>query len=220
MATNTNAKEKKIKEYSLGEEIAASVSHGIGAGLSIAAIPILTVISVKHGGGLHLLAALVFSISLLLEYLMSTMYHAIAAAKAKRVFKVLDHCGIYLLIAGTYTPYCLITLLPHGGFYLFVSVWALALIGIVLEAFWTYRPRWISAVIYVLLGWCVVWFIPVLYHSLPAGGFWLLVAGGICYTVGAAFYILKKIKYMHFIFHLFVLAGSICQFLSIALFVI
>lgn len=211
---------RNVREYTLGEEIANSVSHGVGAGLSIAAIPILTVIAVSHGGGVHLLAALVFSISLLLEYTMSTLYHAIAVVKAKRVFKVLDHCGIYLLIAGSYTPYCLITLAESGGGWLCVFVWAVALAGMAAEAFWVFRPRWISAVLYVLLGWSVVWFLPALLAALPAPGFWLLLAGGLSYTVGALFYLFKKVRYLHFVFHLFVLAGSVLQFLSVALYVV
>ncbi|WP_165042947.1 MULTISPECIES: PAQR family membrane homeostasis protein TrhA [unclassified Adlercreutzia] len=216
MTTKTNI----TREYRLGEEIANSISHGIGAALSIAAIPILTVIAVSHGGGIRLLAALVFSISLLLEYTMSTLYHAIAAEKAKRVFKVLDHCGIYLLIAGSYTPYCLITLAPHGGILLAVFVWAVALAGMAAEAFWVFRPRWVSAVLYLLLGWSIVFFLPALYSSLAAPGFWLLLAGGLSYTIGAVFYVFKKIPYLHFVFHLFVVAGSVLQFLSVALYVV
>ena len=151
---------------------------------------------------------------------MSTLYHAIAVEGAKRVFKVLDHSGIYLLIAGTYTPYCLITLEPVGGVWLAAFVWGVAALGIAFEAFWTFRPRWISAVLYVALGWAVVFFIPQLYALLAPVGFWLLAAGGICYTVGAVFYIFKKVKFLHSVFHLFVLAGSCLQFFSVYFFVI
>ena len=165
-------------------------------------------------------AALVYGIAQLLEYLMSTLYHALAAERAKRVFKVLDHSGIYLLIAGTYTPYCLITLGHVGGIWLAAFVWAVSLVGIAFEAFWTYRPRWISAVLYVALGWSIVFFIPTLFAELAPAGFWLLVAGGISYTVGAVFYIFKKVRYMHSIFHLFVLAASCLQFFSVYFFVI
>ena len=148
------------------------------------------------------------------------VYHALAAERAKRVFKVLDHSGIYLLIAGTYTPYCLITLGHVGGVWLAAFVWAVSLVGIAFEAFWTYRPRWISAVLYVALGWSIVFFIPTLFAELAPAGFWLLVAGGISYTVGAVFYIFKKVRYMHSIFHLFVLAASCLQFFSVYFFVI
>ena len=211
---------KSVREYTLGEEIFNAVTHGVGAGLAVAALVLLIVKSVGDGGGILLAAALVYGIALLLEYLMSTLYHALAADAAKRVFKVLDHSGIYLLIAGTYTPYCLITLGHVGGLWLAAFVWAVALIGIACEAFWTYRPRWISAVLYVALGWSIVFFLPTLYAQLHPVGFWLLAAGGISYTVGAVFYIFKKVRYLHSIFHLFVLAASILQFFSVCFFVI
>lgn len=216
----TGRKAHAVREYTLGEEIANSVTHGIGAGLAVAALVLLIVKSVMDGGGLLLLSALFFGISLLLEYLMSTMYHALAHEGAKRVFKVLDHSCIYLLIAGTYTPYCLITLMPNGGIWLFFIIWAMAVIGVAFEAFWTFRPRWVSAAVYVVMGWCVVAFLPALYENLVAAGFWLLLAGGLSYTLGAVFYIFKKVKYMHSIFHVFVLAGSVLHFLSVYLFVI
>ena len=138
---------KPVREYTLGEEIFNAVTHGVGAGLAVAALVLLIVKSVSDGGGILLAAALVYGIAQLLEYLMSTLYHALAAERAKRVFKVLDHSGIYLLIAGTYTPYCLITLGHVGGVWLAAFVWAVSLVGITFEAFWTYRPRWISAVL-------------------------------------------------------------------------
>lgn len=188
--------------------------------MAVAALVLLIVKSVADGGGILLAAALVYGIAQLLEYLMSTLYHALAAERAKRVFKVLDHSGIYLLIAGTYTPYCLITLGHVGGIWLAAFVWAVSLVGIAFEAFWTYRPRWISAVLYVALGWSIVFFIPTLFAELAPAGFWLLVAGGISYTVGAVFYIFKKVRYMHSIFHLFVLAASCLQFFSVYFFVI
>ena len=137
--------------------------------------------------------------------------------KAPSAFKVMDHCAIYLLIAGSYTPFCLIALADHGGFVLFCVVWAAALVGMAVEAFWVFRPRWASALLYLLLGWCVVWFLPVLYASLPRPGFFLLLIGGILYSIGAGFYILKKIPYMHTVFHVLVLAGTICQFFDVEL---
>ena len=210
----------RVREYSVGEEIFNAVTHGIGAGLAVAALVLLIVKSTADGAGMLLLAALVYGIALLLEYLMSTLYHAIAIEGAKRVFKVLDHSGIYLLIAGTYTPYCLITLEPYGGIWLAAFVWGVSLLGIAFEAFWTFRPRWISAVLYVALGWSIVVFLPTLYAVLSPVGFWLLAAGGICYTVGAVFYIFKKVKYLHSVFHLFVLVASCLQFFSVYFFVI
>lgn len=217
---NTANKAHNVREYTLGEEIANSVSHGVGALLAIAAIPILIVRAVGDGGGVYLFAALVYTLSMLLEYTMSTLYHAISVEKAKRVFKILDHSCIYLFIAGSYTPFCLITLGDSGGVWLCVFVWAVAIAGVCFEAFWVFRPRWVSAVLYLLLGWSIVWFLPALVAALPAPGLWLLIGGGLCYSVGCIFYVLKKVPYMHSLFHLWVLAGSVCQFLAVALFVI
>lgn len=209
-----------VHEYRLGEEIAHSVSHGIGAALSIAALVICVVVAVGHGGGIRLAAALLYTIPMFLEYLMSTLYHALSPEGAKRVFKVLDHSFIYLYIAGSYTPFCLITLAESGGFGLCVFVWAVAVAGVAIEAFWTYRPRWVSVVIYLAFGWSVVAFLPALVAALPAPGLALLVAGGVCYSLGCLFYLLKKKPYMHFVFHLLVMAGSVFQFLSIVLYVL
>ena len=214
-------KTKPQKDYTLGEEIFNAVTHGVGVLLAIAAIPLCVVQAVTHGGGLLLAAALIYSITMVVEYLMSTLYHAIAVPAAKRVFKVLDHCGIYLYIAGCYAPYCLVTLINNNGIPLCIFVWVVALAGIVAEAFWVNRPRWISALLYLMQGWAVVVCIPALWTLLDLIGFWLLVVGGICYTIGAVFYTCtKKKKYMHSVFHLWVLAGSIFQFFSIYLFVL
>lgn len=214
-------KTKPQKDYTLGEEIFNAVTHGVGALLAIAAIPLCVVQAVTHGAGLLLAAALIYSITMVVEYLMSTLYHAIAVPAAKRVFKVLDHCGIYLYIAGCYAPYCLVTLINNNGIPLCIFVWVVALAGIVAEAFWVNRPRWISALLYLMQGWAVVVRIPALWTLLDPVGFWLLVVGGICYTIGAVFYTCtKKKKYMHSVFHLWVLAGSIFQFFSIYLFVL
>lgn len=214
-------KTKPQKDYTLGEEIFNAVTHGVGVLLAIAAIPLCVVQAVTHGGGLLLAAALIYSITMVVEYLMSTLYHAIAVPAAKRVFKVLDHCGIYLYIAGCYAPYCLVTLINNNGIPLYIFVWVVALAGIVAEAFWVNRPRWISALLYLMQGWAVVVCIPALWTLLDPIGFWLLVVGGICYTIGAVFYTCtKKKKYMHSVFHLWVLAGSIFQFFSIYLFVL
>ena len=229
-------KERNVREYTLGEEIANSVTHGLGALLAIAAIPVLVVRSLDSGGGVYLFAALVYTLTMLLEYTMSTLYHAIAGLRGRQgggwqdgadegrnkkypSARRLMHSCIYLFIAGSYTPFCLISLAPYGGGWLCAFVWALALAGVACEAFWVFRPRWISAVLYLLLGWCVVGFLPSLLAAVPATGLWLLVAGGVCYSIGCIFYVLKKLPYMHSIFHLWVLAGSILQFLAIALYV-
>lgn len=212
--------ERKVREYSTGEEVANSITHGIGALLAVAAIPITIVKAVGDGGGVLLFAALAYTIFMLLEYVASTLYHALTAEGAKRVFKVLDHSFIYLFIAASYTPYCLVTLSAEGGWPLFGVVWALAVAGVAAEAFWVFRPRWVNAVLYLLLGWAVVWYIPALYALLPATGFWLLVAGGACYSAGCIFYVLKRVPYFHAVFHLLILAGTILQYFSILLYVL
>ncbi|MBE6470498.1 MAG: hemolysin III family protein [Coriobacteriaceae bacterium] len=211
---------RNVREYTIGEEIANSITHGIGALLAVAAIPITIVKAVGDGGGVLLFCALVYTIFMLFEYVASTLYHALRPDGAKRVFKVLDHSFIYLFIAASYTPYCLVTLADVGGWPLFFVVWALAIAGVAAEAFWVFRPRWVNAVLYLLLGWAVVWFIPALYALLPATGFWLLVAGGICYSIGCVFYVLKQVPYFHAIFHVFILAGTVLQYFSILLFVL
>lgn len=211
---------RNVREYTIGEEIANSVTHGVGAALAVAAIVITVVKAVHDGGGVLLFAALLYTIFMFLEYMASTLYHALRPEKAKRVFKVLDHSFIYLFIAASYAPYCLVTLADVGGWPLFFAVWAVAIAGVAAEAFWVFRPRWVNAVVYLLLGWAVVWFIPALYTLLDPVGFWLLVAGGACYSVGCIFYVLKRVPYFHAVFHVFILAGTILQYFSILLFVL
>ncbi len=209
-------------QYTVGEEIANSVTHGIGVALSIAALVIMIVKAAV--GGAHpasLASALVFGISLILEYLASTLYHAIAPQGAKRVFRIIDHSCIYVLIAGSYTPFCLVTLADAGGIPLCIAVWAIAAAGILFEAFMRERqPRWVTVAIYLAMGWLVVFRLPQLLELLHPTALVLLALGGVCYTAGTVFYVLKKIRYMHSIFHLWVLAGSVLQFLAVVLFVI
>lgn len=207
------------RQYTVGEEIANSISHGIGVLLSIAALVLLLVFAKRGGGGIKTASALVFGISLIMEYLASTLYHAIQPPKAKRVMRVIDHSFIYILIAGTYTPLALITLADHSGKLIFTLVWVLAAIGIIIEAFWRDKPKWVNVVLYVALGWVVIWKIQDLIAAIPTGGLWLLVGGGLFYTVGTIFYLLKDVKYMHSIWHLFVLGGSICHFFAVLLYV-
>jgi len=217
----------RARAYTLGEEIANSIIHGLGVALSIAALTMLIVFAVQAGNGWALGAGIVYGVSLVLEYTASTLYHSFPQPRVKHVFKILDHAGIYLLIAGTYTPFCLITLrdaslgpVSHVGLWLFGIVWVLTIVGISTEAFWTYRPRWLSAVVYLIMGWLVGITIQPLIANIAPAGLWLLVAGGLCYTVGTIFYVLKKVRYMHAIWHVFVLAGSILHFIAVLVFVI
>jgi hemolysin III len=213
--------DRPARLYSLGEEIANSVSHGVGTLLAIAGLVLLVVRAVSHGGGVALLVAIVFGVTLILEYLFSTLYHAIAVPPAKRVFRILDHSAIYLLIAGSYTPFALITLADDGGAVLLAVVWGIAVVGIVCEAFLRERqPKWVSAAIYLGMGWLVIVRLGALVANLPTPALALLVAGGLAYSVGTIFYVLKRVAYAHFVWHLFVLAGSVCQYLAVLLYVV
>jgi hemolysin III len=216
----TLASTRSGRSYSLGEEIANSVIHGVGVGLSIAALTLLIVFAVDSGGGWKLAAAIIYGSSLLLEFAASTLYHSFPQPRVKHVFKILDHAGIYVLIAGTYTPFILVTL-RHGGYWwMFVLVWAIAVAGIAAEAFWVYRPKWVSVVVYLVMGWLIVLVIGPLRSNLDPAGVWLLAAGGLAYTLGTIFYVLKRVPYMHAVWHTFVLGGAVCQFLAVALFVV
>ena len=165
-------------------------------------------------------SSIVYSFSLFTLYLASTLYHACSNRTVKAVLQILDHCSIFLLIAGTYTPFTLITLRGPLGWTLFGVVWAAAIVGIVLNAIDVKKFSKVSMVCYLAMGWVVIFAIKPLVQSLPLGGVILLAAGGVLYTGGVAFYALNKIHYMHSVWHLFVLGGSICQYLSIALYVI
>jgi len=218
---------KHPRPYTVGEEIANSIIHGLGTTLSISALTLLIVFAAQSGNGWALGAGIVYGISLVLEYTASTLYHSFPWPRAKHVFKILDHCGIYLLIAGTYTPFTLVTMrnaslgpIQHIGLWIFGLVWALTIAGISVEAAWAYRPRWLSATVYLVMGWLVIVAVQPLMASIAPVGLWLIVAGGLCYTVGTVFYVLKKVPYMHAIWHVFVLAGSVLHFLAILLYVI
>lgn len=213
---------KELPRYTLGEEIANSITHGIGCLLAIAGL-VLLIVKAALGGGdpAHLTSAIVCGVTLILEYLASTLYHAIQVPAAKRVFRIIDHSSIYLLIAGFYTPFCLITLADAGGIALFVVVWALAFAGISFEIIGRQRqPRWVTIIIYLVMGWLVVFRLPQLVAALDPLALALLTVGGLCYTIGTGFYLLKKIPYMHSVWHLWVLAGSIFIYMAVILFVI
>lgn len=205
--------------YSLGEEIANAVTHGVGAALSVAALVILIVAAALWGDGWHLASAIVYGTTMFLLYMASTLYHAITHPRARHVFKIIDHASIYLLIAGTYTPFTLVTIRNDGGWWLFAVVWALAIAGVSLEAAWVYRPKWVSVVVYLAMGWLAVVAIQPITENLEPGGVWLLIGGGIAYTLGTIFYVLKRVRYMHAVWHLWVLAGSVLHFLAVMLYV-
>lgn len=212
--------EHTMKRYTVGEEIFNSVTHGLGALLGVVGTVILIVLSAINGSSLAIGTSIVYGASLIVLYTMSTLYHAIASERAKAVLRVFDHTSIFLLIAGSYTPFCLIALQGNPrGIFVAAVVWICAVLGIVLNAVSLKKTEKFSMVLYVLMGWSVILVIKDVIAVLPTPAFWLLLLGGIAYTGGIAFYAMKK-KYMHSIWHLFVLAGSVLQYLCIAIYVL
>jgi hemolysin III len=215
------AYESLPKRYTILEEIWNSITHGIGAGLSIAALVILVVRAVYLAPdsmrALYVTGYSVFGSSLILLYLMSTLYHALTPYGAKKVFSIFDHSSIYILIAGTYTPYCLTALQGATGWTLFGIIWALAVLGVVFYAVFGNRLRFLSVIMYILMGWLIIFAINPMKTALSQDSLVFLVSGGAAYTVGVIFYALKKVRYAHCIWHLFVLAGSILHFFSLFL---
>lgn len=208
------------KRYTVGEEIFSAVSHGIGAALSVVALVTMVIRAVGSGDVLSVVAAVIFGASLIILYTMSTLYHALVPAKAKSIFRVFDHTTIFLLIAGTYTPYLLITLRGTVGNILLCILWGLAAVGILFDTVMLDRFRKIEMILYVCMGWCILVASNTLIANLAHGGLVLLLAGGILYTVGIVFYVMKKVRYMHSVWHLFVLAGSILHYFSVYLYVL
>ncbi|MGD0484609.1 MAG: hemolysin III family protein [Gemmatimonadales bacterium] len=200
---------------SLGEEIANSVTHGVASLAFAAAIPFL-VVAALPGGAASVVGSVVFGASLVLLYSSSTLYHSLARNRAKRVFRVIDHSAIYVLIAGTYTPFTLGVLRGVWGWTLFGVVWALAATGIALKASLGFRFPKASLAVYLAMGWLIVVAIKPLLTHLPLAGLAWLAAGGLCYTGGTAIYGWGRPRYQHTIWHLFVLAGSVCHWIAVA----
>lgn len=210
--------EGDLKFYTRGEEVANAVTHGIGAGLSVAALVLLVVFAENKGDKWYVLSYTIYGVSLLLLYLESTLYHSITNMKVKKLFRIFDHASIYLLIAGTYTPFTLTVLRPTVGWIIFGIVWTLAIAGIIMKVFWIGRFNVISTLIYIGMGWIIIFAMKRLMMLLPTAGIVLLFAGGIIYTAGAVLYLIDRIPYNHAIWHLFVMGGSICHFLCILLY--
>lgn len=209
-----------LPRYELAEEIASSVIHGIGIVLSIAGLALLVAWAAHYGGTLEVAVASVFGSALILLYTTSTLYHAIPQAGAKRVLRVLDHIAIFVLIAGTYTPFTLLVLPGMWGWSLFALVWVLALSGSALELGLLHFPRWLAVCLYVAMGWVALVAIVPLQAHLATGGLALLLAGGVAYTLGVPFYLHRRLPYSHAIWHVFVLAGSVLHFLAVLLYVL
>lgn len=206
--------------YSRGEEIANSVTHGVAALLSIAGLVVMLSMMPVTAGAATITAAAVFGASMIFLYTASTLYHAIPNLRVKRILQVLDHSAIYVMIAGSYTPFCLVTLKGTTGTMLCIAVWSIALAGIILQPVLMKRAEWLNCLLYLLLGWCVVLVFEPLMAALPSAGIWLLAAGGVVYSLGVIFYLWERIPYNHAIWHLFVLGGTALQFFSVLFYVL
>jgi hemolysin III len=206
--------------YSLAEEIAHAITHGVGLLLSVAGLTILAVFATLRGEAWHIVSCSIYGSTLVLLYAASTFYHALPAPRAKAVFRVLDHAAIYVLIAGTYTPFTLVNLRGGWGWALFGVVWGLAIFGVVLEAVARQRVRVLSLVLYLGLGWLAAIAVKPLFDSVGAGGLALLLLGGLAYTGGVVFYCWQRLPYHHAIWHIFVLAGSVFHYFAVLFFVI
>ncbi len=200
---------------SLGEEIANSVSHGVGVLAALAATPFLVLAAARRGGALAIVGASVFAGTTVVLYLASTLYHALPRNRAKRVFQVIDHSAIFLLIAGTYTPFTLGVLRGAWGWTLFGVVWGLAVLGVTLKSLGGIRYPRLSAMLYLGMGWLALIAIRPLWVHLPAAGWLWLIAGGLAYTAGMAFYAAERVRYGHLVWHLFVLLGTGCHFIAV-----
>jgi len=215
-------KEKiEIPKYTLGEELMSAISHGVGSLLSVAALVLCVVFSAVHHNPYAVVSSVIYGSTSIILYTMSTLYHSLKVNNAKRVFRIIDHCSIFLLISGTYTPFCLVSLPKALGWTIFGINWACAIIGIVLNSIDLKKYRKLSMILYLVMGWLIIFSFKPLVQSVDIAGIYLMLAAGSLYTIGSIFYgIGKKKKYMHAVFHLFVLAASILFFFSIFLYVI
>jgi hemolysin III len=209
-----------IGQYTPLEELFNSITHGIGAVVSIAGLILLIIFSSMYGNLNHLISCTIFGITLVLLYTASTLYHSSQKPNLKHKFKILDHSCIYFLIAGTYTPFLMVTIRGALGWSMFALVWSLTVIGILFKIFFVHRFKIISTIAYILMGWLIIFAIKPLLQSLPGGGLVWLICGGLAYTLGTIFYAWEKLPFNHAIWHLFVLTGSVCHFCAVMFYVI
>jgi hemolysin III len=201
-------------------EMINSISHGIGWALSIAALVVMVVFAAIHGTARHVVGTTLFGSTLVILYAMSTLYHAFRGPRVKKVFRILDHSAIYLLIAGTYTPFCLTALRGAWGWTIFGIVWGLAALGITLKSVFGHRYEILSTLAYLGMGWLALIAILPLWRALPPWGFFWLFGGGVFYSVGTAFYAWERLPFSHAVWHLFVIAGSSCHVVAVTAFLI
>ena len=209
-----------LKFYSPLEEKTNIISHAIGLVLSIVALVLMLVRASLNGDAWHIVSVGIFGVSLISLYAASTFYHSATDPKRRTRLRIIDHATIYVLIAGTYTPLTLITLNGSIGWIIFAASWAMAITGITLKVFFTGKYNVVSTLMYVFMGWIIVFAITPLINNLSTEGLFWLFAGGVAYTTGAILYSIKKIKFNHAIFHMFVLSGSFCHFISVYFYVL
>jgi len=207
-------------EYNLAEELVHAISHGIGVILSIAGLSWMLYLSISAFDPWRIVASCVYGASLIFLFLSSTLYHSWPASPRKHLFKLLDHCAIYLLIAGTYTPFLLVAMRTGTGWWLFGAIWSLATAGILTKLWLRHRYPWWSLTGYLIMGWLIVIAAPQIADFIGPNGMAWVVAGGVSYTVGALFYMAKRLPLNHAIWHLFVLAGGLCHFLAVVWYVL
>lgn len=201
------------------EDIANSVSHGVGLGMSIAGLALLVVVAAMNGDTVHVVSAAIYGATLVILFGASTVYHSMTRPGPRRILRVIDHSAVYLLIAGTYTPFTLVTLSGTLGWVLFAVVWSMALIGVLYKIFWFGRFKGLSMALYLVMGWSIVVAIKPLAEALDLGGIILVIVGGVLYTVGVIFYGWEKLFFNHAIWHFFVLAAAVCHYLAVLLYV-
>lgn len=206
--------------YPLGEEIANAVTHGLGVAAAIVGLTLLLTKGIPVLSGWELAAVAIYGGSLVALFLASTLYHAIPHPRAKDILKRIDHGAIYVLIAGTYTPFMTIKLHSEAAHLLLGVVWSLAAAGVIFKIFFVHRFQWLSLSTYLIMGWLALFVVYELWHALDRTGFVLLLAGGLCFTIGAVFYAMKSLRYTHAIWHLWVVAGATCHCVAIGLYVI
>jgi len=211
---------ESANRYSTKEEMANALTHGIGVALSIAALSVLVTCAGLYGDAWRVVSFSVYGASLILLYLASTFYHAFRSPRVKRFFRLLDHAAIFLLIAGSYTPLCLVSMRGPWGWTMFGLTWGVALVGIVTMVFFMNAPRWLTASLYIAMGWMAIIAIKPLAEALSTGGLVLLGAGGLAYTGGVAFYVWQRLPFNHAIWHLWVLGGSVCHFFALYFYVL
>ena len=223
IATKKRTLKTQLPDYTRGEEICNTMTHAIGAVFAAAVIPLLVVMAAMHRNPWAIVSGAIYGTTLLIMFTVSSVYHGLPVGNAKRVMRIIDHCDIYFLIAGTYTPILLVGIRPLNpalAWSIFGVEWALTAIAVTLNAIDLKRFEKISMVCYIGMGWCVIAVLKLTIDAMTMPGFLLLLAGGIAYTIGAVLYgIGKKVRYMHSVFHVLVLAGSVLQFLAILLYV-